>query len=151
MITNGAGGNTVGGTTAGARDVISGNLLNGVALSGTTTTGNVVEGDYIGTNAAGGAALGNGASGVFFSAAPGNTIGGTTACARDVISGNTGEGVWITSGASGEVIEGDFIGTDTTGLLALPNAIGVQIDAASMGNTIGGSIADPGRHFRQPV
>ena len=79
VITNGASGNTIGGTTAGARDVISGNLLNGVALSGTTTTGNVVEGDYIGTNAAGSAALGNGVSGVFFSAAPDNTIGGTTA------------------------------------------------------------------------
>ena len=144
VITKGAGGNTVGGTTAGARDVISGNLLNGVALSGTTTTGNVVEGDYIGTNAAGGAALGNGASGVFFSSAPGNTIGGTTAGARDIISGNSGEGVWITSGASGEVIEGDYIGTDTTGLLALPNDIGVQIDAASTGNTIGGTIAGAG-------
>jgi parallel beta-helix repeat protein len=141
VITNGASGNTVGGTTAGARDVISGNLLNGVALSGTTTTGNVVEGDYIGTNAAGGAALGNGASGVFFSAAPGNTIGGTTAGARNIISGNTDEGVWITSGASGEVIEGDYIGTETTGLLALPNDIGVQIDAASTGNTIGGTTA----------
>ena len=87
VITNGASSNTIGGTTAAARDVISGNLNNGVAFSGASTTGNVVEGDYIGTNAAGTAALGNNANGVFFSAAPGNTVGGTTAGARNIISG----------------------------------------------------------------
>jgi titin len=93
VITNSACNNTIGGTTAGARDVISGNVYNGVALSGAGTTGNVVEGDYIGTNAAGNAALGNSANGVFFSTSPHNTIGGTTAGARDVISGNAANGV----------------------------------------------------------
>ena len=139
LITLGVSYNTVGGTTSAARDVISGNTNNGVAFSGSTTEYNVVEGDYIGTNAAGTAALGNSANGVFFSSAPYNTIGGTVAGSGDVISGNLSIGVWITSGASDELIEGDYIGTDYTGSHSVPNYNGVQIDAASTANTIGGT------------
>ncbi len=55
----------------------------------TGTTGNVVEGDHIGTNAGGSAGLGNADSGVaIYGGASDNTIGGTTAGAGNVISGN---------------------------------------------------------------
>ena len=122
LITLGASYNTVGGTTSAARDVISGNTYNGVAFSGSSTEYNVVEGDYIGTNAAGTAAVGNSANGVFFSERTYNTIGGTVAGSGNLISGNLSIGVWITSGASDELIEGNYIGTDYTGA-----ALGAQL------------------------
>jgi hypothetical protein len=141
VITAGATANTIGGTTAGARDLLSGNVNNGVALSGSTTSGNVVEGDYIGTNATGTAPLGNGADGVFFSGATDNTIGGTVAGARDVISGNAWDGVHIVgTGTTGNVVEGDYIGTNAAGNAALANGgSGVAIFAGASSNTIGGS------------
>ncbi len=53
----------------------------------------------------------------------GNTIGGTVGGAADVISGNKGWGVEI-DGSSDNLVEGDFIGTDATGTIALGNAQG---------------------------
>src|SRR5215207_10283021 len=80
--------NTIGGTTAGARNIISGSGI-GISISGGTE--NKIQGDYIGTNAAGDTRLGNN-QGVALSNAPNNTIGGTTAGARNIISGNGNSG-----------------------------------------------------------
>ena len=100
---------------------------------------NVVAGNLIGTNAAGTAALGNGWYGVDIEGpTTGNTIGGTAAAARNVISGNALGGVHITAaGASGNTVEGNFIGTDVSGMLGIPNAVGVLIDTGASGNAIG--------------
>ena len=50
-----------------------------------------------------------------------NTIGGTTAAARDVISSKAQWGVYIEdSGTSYNLVEGDYIGTDASGNLASP-------------------------------
>jgi titin len=124
LLINGAQFNTIGGTTALARNIISGNAGPGVALVGPGTKNNVVEGDYIGTDVTGAHALGNGASGVWISGgAQRNTIGGTTAGARDVISGNVGNGVFLTdSGTMGNVVTGDFIGTAMNGTGSLGNS-----------------------------
>src|SRR5262249_29655222 len=114
-------GTVIGGTTAGAGNVISGNSQQGVYITiGSGTTG---LGNYIGTDATGTAALANGAEGVLLSTgANNNTIGGTSAAARNVISGNTGDGVKITGGtSSNNVIEANYIGTTASGLAALPN------------------------------
>ena len=114
--------NTIGGTAAGSRNVISANAESGVYISDSGTTGNLVEGDFIGTDSTGAVALGN-YTGVFVSyGATGNTIGGTTTAARDVISGNGSDGVQIVgNGTSGNVVEGDYIGSDSTGAKAVPN------------------------------
>ena len=53
-------------------------------------------------------------------AAASNTIGGTTAAARNIISANGYSGVEIDD-ANDNVVEGDFIGTDVTGKVALGN------------------------------
>jgi hypothetical protein len=143
-------GNTIGGTVAGAADLISGNGQSGVVMDGSSD--NVIAGDFIGTDATGTKGLGNGyeKSGVSLTdASNGNTIGGTVAGASDVISGNGGPGLEINA-SSDNLVEGDLIGTDATGTIALGNTqSGINFDLASgdtaaeasLGNTIGGTVA----------
>jgi CSLREA domain-containing protein len=134
--------NAIGGTVAGAGNVISGNDGNGgVEISGSTATGNTVEGNYIGTDVTGAVALGNATNGVFINGAPSNTIGGTVAGARNVISGNA-FGVRIDgSGTTGNLLVGNYIGTDANGTADLGNTYdGVDVLSAP-GNTIGGLAA----------
>ena len=139
--------NTIGGTVAGAGNLISGNSGNGVDIQDTgapgATTGNKVQGNFIGTNAAGTAALGNG-FGVAILSGTANTVGGTTAAARNVISGNSGSGVTIlNASATGNLVQGNFIGTDVNGTAPLGNGSdGVRVDFGPFLNTIGGT--DPG-------
>jgi titin len=136
--------NTIGGTAAGARNVISGNVDFGVFLSDPGTKLNLVAGNRIGTNATGSAALGNHASGVLiYGGAQSNTIGGTTAGARNVISGNAADGVDISGqGTSQNLVAGNFVGTDVTGKVALGNShADVYIYSSASSNTIGGASA----------
>ena len=91
--------------------MISGNNV-GLLIIGTAATGNQVLGNFIGTDITGTLDLGNSQEGVRIDNAPGNTIGGTTAAARNVISANHW-GVVITGPqAIGNVVQGNFIGTD---------------------------------------
>jgi hypothetical protein len=132
--------NTVGGTASGAGNVISGNTSNGVTLSGSGATGNLVQGNTIGLNAAGSARLANGTNGVSIATASNNTIGGTVSAARNVISGNTASGIFV-SGTSGGTIQGNYIGTNTGGTAAISNqGNGIHISGSS-GITIGGASA----------
>ncbi len=110
-------------------------------ITGAGTADNVVEGDYIGTDLSGKYTLPNGGNGVQIqSGSTNNTVGGTSAAARDVISGNAYSGVLLTgSGTGGNLVEGDFIGTDPTGKNAVPNYYGVAITAGATGNTVGGT------------
>src|SRR5262249_53597692 len=144
LIDTGATSNTIGGTTAGAGNVISGNINNAVGLSGAGTSANLVVGNRIGTNAAGTAAVANGGDGIdIVGGATINTVGGTTAGARNLISGNN-EGIVIRDfDTTGNVVQGNYIGTDVTGLNALGNGEGVVISDAP-GNTIGGSATGAG-------
>lgn len=144
ILVNGAN-NTIGGTAAVARNLISANGVNGVLFQGSGATGNVVQGNLIGTNLAGDAPLPNMASGISFIGAAGlgspsnNTVGGTTVAARNRISGNVGPGVTLNN-AVGNVIQGNFIGTNLAGTQGVGNTNGVSIISAS-GNSIGGAIA----------
>jgi hypothetical protein len=146
VVISGAANNTVGGITAAARNVISGNAPYGLELLGTAATGNVVEGNYIGTNVSGTAALANTNSGVFIRlGATGNTIGGTAPVARNVISGNTDDGVAFTDSiTSGNVIAGNYIGTDPSGNTALGNGVDGVLITLAHDNTIGGTAAGAG-------
>jgi titin len=132
--------NMIGGTTTAARNIISGNSKDGVRLEG--GSGVQVQGNYIGTNAAGTSALGNGANGIEVLGAN-NTIGGTVAAARSIISGNSRDGVRIASGVSGVQVQGNFIGTNAAGTSALGNGVwGIEVDGSV--NTIGGTTAAAG-------
>ena len=136
--------NTIGGTAAGARNVISGNDFDGIVLDGAGATGNIIEGNYIGTDASGTTDVANSLSGVLLHlGAAGNTIGGITAGARNVISGNTQQGVRIIGpGTVNNVVAGNYIGTDVTGTVDLGNILsGVRLDSGADGNIIGGTAA----------
>jgi uncharacterized repeat protein (TIGR01451 family) len=125
--------NTIGGTTAAARNVISGNFGSGVVLKSGSATGNTVRGNYIGLTAAGTTNVANHTDGIqILNGASFNTIGGTTAAERNVISGNNNSGIYITSGAAncnGNVISGNFIGTDAAGTTSIGNTTGVFLGA----------------------
>ncbi|MCK4643954.1 hypothetical protein KAU32_10030 [bacterium] len=136
--------NIIGGTDAEARNIISGNGQNGIRILSSGTDNNQVLGNYIGTNAAGDAALGNTQSGVLImSGAQSNTIGGTVAAARNIISGNDQYGVYITDGGTdNNQILGNYIGTDVSGTIDLGNSwSGVYIYNGAQANIIGGTIA----------
>lgn len=136
-----SGSNTIGGTSPTARNIISGNNSNGVEISGPGATGTLVQGNFIGTDVSGTAPLANGQSGVFITISGDNTIGGTFAAARNIISGNTGPGVFLAMSGTNNLLIGNFIGTSVNGLSALGNqASGVRIDD-SFQQTIGGTFA----------
>ena len=77
----------------------------------------LVEGNEIGTNAAGTAAVPNAYDGIDV-AASGATIGGTTAGAANIISGNTTYGIDIDASC---LVEGNVIGTNAAGTAAVAN------------------------------
>ena len=120
-IRGGAQANTVGGRTAGERNIISGNGFVGVGIWDSGTDNNIVIGNYIGTDASGTAAVGNATEGVCLGDGPEyNTVGGTTPAERNIISGNGHDGVGI-GGAHSNLIAGNYIGTDVSGMVALGN------------------------------
>ena len=92
----------------------------GTDLGGSGTEDTLVAGNLIGTDPTGTFAMSNGSEGVDIDAAFGNTIGGTTAAACNIISANADSGVGI-GDANDNLVEGDYIGTDATGTIALGN------------------------------
>jgi hypothetical protein len=140
--------NTVGGTTAAHRNLLSGNLLAGAAIFGPDAQSNIVLGNHCGLGS-GGAALGNGDNGVFIGfGAHDNTVGGTVAGARNIISGNDDQGVRLLDAGTGNSVLGNYIGTDVTGTFTISNGLvagngGVYV-TLSAGNFIGGSAPGSG-------
>jgi hypothetical protein len=156
VISGGAQFNLIGTNGDGLNDDKEGNLISGskssgVVITGAGTNGNYVAGNYIGTDVTGTLALTNGADGVTINTGapmgPGpqmNIIGVDASDANptadgNVICGNNGNGVSISdSGADLNVVAGNYIGVDSTGLSALPNkAAGVLITNGAQRNRIG--------------
>jgi titin len=159
-IDTGASNNCIGGTTNGASNVISGNEL-GLLITGFFTSGNIVERNFIGPDPTGmKGMLYTGTTGKIDPAqgegvdiedsATSNIIGGTTPAARNIITGNSDDGVLI-DGCNSNVVEGNYIGTNAKGddILTSPsgmfisNQYGVEIRDA-FGNSIGGDLGSAG-------
>jgi titin len=140
---NGSSGNQIGGTHATQGNLISGNGDVGLYLLNSAS--NTIQGNFIGIKASGAVALANGNNGIFLVNSPGNLMGGTAPATRNIISGNQGSGVYLNGSATTrDLVLGNYIGTDTNGSLAIPNAgDGVTINGAT-GNTIGGTDAGAG-------
>jgi hypothetical protein len=125
------------------RGLVINRFFNGILLQ--KNGGNIIEGNFLGADGTGTLALGNGA-GVQIENAPNNMIGGTTASARNVISGNDEDGVYIygvgnRNGTVGNKVQGNFIGTDLTGTKYLGNALTGIYSLAASNTLIGGTVA----------
>ena len=132
---------TIGGTTEGERNLISGNTDYGLPLFGVGATSNVIIGNYIGTDVTGTAAIGNTYGVLFDDGSFGNRVGGDTPAERNVISGNVGYGVFLyNNGTHSNILKKNYIGTDHTGMVAVPNTAGIIIDGISYQNTMDGNV-----------
>jgi hypothetical protein len=130
--------NYVGGTNPSARNIISGNRQSGVAID-SNSVANVVAGNYIGIDVTGTNALPNSFNGVSILSGTSNVIGGVLAGAGNIISGNTQNGVFISSSGS-NTVAGNQIGTDWTGTLRRGNGnSGVRVESAN--NIVGGTVS----------
>ncbi|MDD5542294.1 MAG: FG-GAP-like repeat-containing protein [Acidobacteriia bacterium] len=121
----------IGGTTAGARNVISGNEVAGIEIETSVSVNNLVQGNFIGTNASGNGAIGN-VFGVVINDAPDNIIGGVTSGSRNVVSGNSNLGISVVgANAINNTIQGNYIGTDSSGNFAIPNGFyGISLQSS---------------------
>ena len=138
---------TIGGTAPGAGNLISGNAGSGIALDGLVCTGTTVQGNSIGTDVAGRSPLSNAIGISLLSSTHGNQIGGTTPASRNLISGNS-TNVLCVHAANSIIFQGNYIGTDYTGLNALPNlgdpsinTVGILLQGSDIvNNLIGGTV-----------
>ncbi len=126
----------IGGTVPGARNVVFGNVA---LFLGSGSHHATIQGNFLGTDATGTIPLGP-AAGIFTNNSPhDNVIGGSAPGAGNVISGNS-VGIVFTDGPAANTVFGNFIGTDPTGLVPVPNTgAGIQIQTPSSGSAIGGT------------
>src|SRR5208337_680760 len=100
QLTDPSVGVTIGGAANNDGNVISGNLKAGIRLLGggagdLFTGSNLVQGNKIGTTASGNSDIGNGADGIDVINSAGNILGGSSAGAGNIITGNNGNGILI--------------------------------------------------------
>jgi hypothetical protein len=134
--------NLIGGEVPGAGNVVSGNGGSGIWINGAAASNNVVAGNIVGLDRSGSVVVTNNVDGINITNATDNRVGGTTAAARNVSSGNGRIGVLIDGASSTRnVVQGNYLGTDITGTLDRGNAFdGVNIGGGT-NNTIGGTLA----------
>ncbi len=104
----------------------------------------MIADNIIGLNPGGGSAFPNSFDGIYLNGAPNVTIGGDVASARNTISSNNNGIDVVGAGSTGELIEGNYIGTATDGVTDLGNAVdGILLNDAP-NNTIGGTATGAG-------
>ena len=112
----------------------------GVSVVGTVTDPHaepvVVRGNFIGTDAAGTQARANG-TGVRIDRSR-TLVGGDDVAARNVISANDVDGIFISEGTIFVTVKGNYIGTNAQGTAGLGNAIN-GVSAQGSGLRLGGS------------
>lgn len=134
--------NQIGGTSANARNVVSGNAFGGISILNAPSSGNVVQGNYVGTDMTGLVDMGNSFNGILTITASGNLIGGSAPGAGNLSSGNGHGGITLVTQSTNNLVQGNVVGTDLTGALAIPNDFGGVFAIDSSDNTIGGTEAE---------
>ncbi len=115
LINDGADRTIIGGTAAGERNVVSGHNGYGLRML-TATSGARIQGNYFGVTPSGAQARSNGSYNIQFGGRD-HLIGGSAAGAGNVISGAF-NGLSLYE-AQNAVIQGNYIGTDATGLVRM--------------------------------
>jgi parallel beta-helix repeat protein len=138
-------------------NLVSGNKMSGISFGDWGTSYNIIIGNRVGTDASGTQAipnLGNGITGGFGGASF-NRVGGTGAGEGNLASGNAGCGIAVGgTDAVGNLILGNWAGTDVTGKQSLSNqSCGIGVSDSSRvivggatpleGNLISGNINSP--------
>jgi uncharacterized protein (TIGR03437 family) len=125
----------IGGTTPAARNVLSGHPQYGIEIFANDTSGIQIQGNYVGTDISGTRALGNQTGGIALGGVRGGLIGGTVSGAGNVIVGNnsgsgiTGGGIQLVNFLDNVQVQGNFIGTNAAGTMALgANTSGIVVD-----------------------
>ncbi|MEI6085527.1 MAG: hypothetical protein WCS70_14680, partial [Verrucomicrobiota bacterium] len=134
------GNNAVGGLFLGNNNkLINLNIRNflGYGLTMTGGTNNTVRGCYIGTDPTGQTAQPNAGAGIDCAGSR-NTFGGTNPSDRNVICGNSNDGITLRSTAGNNIIQGNYFGTDATGTKAISGSAD-GIECLGPNNLIGGN------------
>ncbi|MFC1502662.1 NosD domain-containing protein, partial [bacterium] len=129
--------NIIGGVSSDQRNIISGNDYDGIYLH--MADSNTVIGNYIGLDRTGTIAIPNDDGiDIYYSSA--NQIGGDQSGEGNVVSGNDGIGIRVSSKETRDnVILGNYIGTDKNGTSSVGNdGDGIYIYNQSNKNVIGG-------------
>lgn len=136
--------NVIGGVSPGDRNLLSLNY-SGIFVGGAGSVGNRILGNFVGIDANGTTSHGNQLGIVVVDGASGNAVGGTSAGSRNVVGGNGRLGIGVYGrGNSSNLVQGNFVGTDATGRLAVPNYIALQVGFGASGTVIGGDAAGAG-------
>ena len=114
----------IGGTVAGMGNLVSGSDVNGIYVTGSANA--LIAGNLIGTDITGTQPMPN-IFGMEIDNVPSITIGGTAPAARNIISGNS-TGIRLNSAAHGATIQNNYLGTDITGTLPLPNSLAIMVN-----------------------
>ena len=143
VVANGTGIHVDGADSATVSDnVISGNTASGLVVGGAVggdAGSTIIEGNLIGTDATGTLDRGNGQLGIYMFRATNTVIGGTTAAARNVISGNDG-GIVMELDVNGTVVLGNHIGVATDGVTPIGNTDdGIRLNTTDAPLVIGGT------------
>ena len=124
-----AGADAIGLRISGGESIVRGLIINRFDGGGIDLTGgsnNLVAGNFVGVNANGAQAQGNGRYGIRVIDSAANQIGGSQPADRNIFSGNNSGGVRIEGMASRQnQIQGNYVGTDATGTLSIPNGSGI--------------------------
>jgi Periplasmic copper-binding protein (NosD) len=140
-IENGASSNIIGRFLTNYPTIISGNGASGVIVRGAGTGENLIVASLIGTNAAGSAALPNAESGVEVTQGASGTLIGTIrqqTDTRNIISGNTGNGVRVAGAATLTTIRDNDIGLDPSHTQPVGNGGNGVLITGSSGNSLSG-------------
>jgi len=122
----------------GEGNLISGNKLVGIDITGISALDNTIIGNLIGTDLTGRDIWANGETGVFLGdGASHNKIGGTEPEHRNVISGNGRAQVSFMRQANGNILVGNYIGTDITGQAGIQaGRYGVSMELGAFNNIV---------------
>ncbi len=149
LVSNNASNNLIGVKDGvGKGNVISGNGRNGVMIFGSTS--NSIGGNYIGVTSSGDKPLPNSGRGIQIESGSNLNVVGTNdnglfdSSERNVVSGNTMDGIAIAFQSTQNVIAGNYIGTNANGLTSVRNGLsGVVLSTQTSNNTVGTKTSSP--------